>query len=328
MAKQDDFGVTRDVAVTVLVDNRADLIVESTDSVKYFTDAPLLAEHGLAALIHLKELDVKILWDAGLTEITLMENAHRMELDLASIDMIVLSHGHRDHTASVSRVLREIDCRPEPRKWEADAALEEMIEWAEGRRVPVIAHPAAFRERWGIRKKGGKFGPMPPPPWQEWEALGAEIVQSEEPYKLSPGCWMTGGVPRLSFEKSGIPERLTYRDGDKFHSDYLEEDQAIAINVEEKGLVVVSGCAHSGIVNTVKRAQDISGIDRVWAILGGFHLARAKDDEIMQTVDAVKMLDPQMIVPSHCTGFQAQRIFAAEMPEVFLPGVVGATYLF
>ena len=123
----------------------------------------------------MKEPDIRILWDAGLTDITLVENAHRIELDLASIDKIVLSHGHRDHIASVSRVLREMDCRPKPRKWEADESVEEMIAWAEGRRVPVIAHPAAFRERWGTRKKGGKFGPMPPPPWQEWEALGARL---------------------------------------------------------------------------------------------------------------------------------------------------------
>ena len=328
MGMLDDFGVARDVAVTVLVDNHADLMVESTDSVKYFTDAPLLAEHGLAALIHLKDPDIKILWDAGLTEIVLMENAQRMELDLASIDKIVLSHGHRDHTASVSRVLREIDCRPEPRKWEADASMAEMIEWATGRRVPVVAHPAAFRERWGTRKKGGKYGPVLPPPRQEWEALGAEVIQTEDPYELGPGCWTTSGVPRLSFEKSGIPERLTYRDGDEFVSDHVEEDQAIAINVEQKGLVVVSGCAHSGIVNTVNHARDISGVDRVWAILGGFHLARAEDDEIQRTVDAVKSFAPQLIVPSHCTGFKAQRLFAAEMPDVFLPGVVGATYLF
>ena len=104
MAKQDDFGVTRDVAVTVLVDNRADLIVESTDSVKYFTDAPLLAEHGLAALIHLKDPDVKILWDAGLTEIALMENAQRMELDLLTIRVLnVCVHNRPKGCPSASR---------------------------------------------------------------------------------------------------------------------------------------------------------------------------------------------------------------------------------
>jgi 7,8-dihydropterin-6-yl-methyl-4-(beta-D-ribofuranosyl)aminobenzene 5'-phosphate synthase len=203
-----------------------------------------------------------------------------------------------------------------------------MRRYAEGRRVPVIAHPAAFRERWHMPAEGKWYGPVLPPPRAEWEALGAEIVLSEEPCQLGPGCWTLGSVPRRSFESSGIPKAMTYREGETFTPDYVEEDQAIAINVRNKGLVVLSGCAHAGIVNTVNHARAISGVEQVYAILGGFHLARIKDEELGQTIEAIKTFQPKLIVPSHCTGFKATAQFAAHMPDAFMPNVVGATYLF
>jgi 7,8-dihydropterin-6-yl-methyl-4-(beta-D-ribofuranosyl)aminobenzene 5'-phosphate synthase len=166
------------------------------------------------------------------------------------------------------------------------------------------------------------------PPRAEWEAARAEVILSEGPYELGPGCWTTGYVPRLSFESSGLPTKMYYRQGLDFSRDHLEEDQAIVINVTSKGLVVVSGCAHSGIVNTVNHARRISGVDRVWAIVGGFHLGRSKDEDVQRTIDEISHLKPHMVVPSHCTGFKAIAQFAAQMPDAFVPGVVGATYLF
>jgi 7,8-dihydropterin-6-yl-methyl-4-(beta-D-ribofuranosyl)aminobenzene 5'-phosphate synthase len=323
-----DFGATRDVAITILVDNRADLIVRSTDTVKYFTEKPLLAEHGFAALIELKGAGTRILWDAGMTQVALLENARRMQVDLAAVDQIVLSHGHGDHTAAVTDVLRGMELRPEAKDWPPGTPADELVAWARGRRVPVIAHPAAFHERWGVRRNGTRHGPIQPPPRQEWEALGAEIVLSEEPYRLAPGCWVTGFVPRRTFEKSGRPTNMLYREGEAFLPDDVAEDQAIAIHVEDKGLVILSGCAHSGIVNTVNYAREISGVDRVWAILGGFHLARATAEELEQTIAEIKGFGPALIAPSHCTGFQPICRFAAEMPEAFALGLVGTTYLF
>jgi 7,8-dihydropterin-6-yl-methyl-4-(beta-D-ribofuranosyl)aminobenzene 5'-phosphate synthase len=328
MSKKANFGETQNVAITVLVDNRADLIVKSTDTVKYLDDTPLLAEHGFAALVDLKAIGVRILWDAGLTRTALLENIKRIKIDPATIDKIALSHGHEDHTAAVADVLRAMDLKPKSRKWEPGATPEEIRQWVAGRRVPVIAHPAAFRERWGIPTDGTKYGPVLPPPRAEWEALGAEVILPEGPYELGPGCWTTGSVPRLSFETSGVSSTEAYREGDAFIRDYIDEDQAIVVNVKDKGLVILSGCAHSGIVNTVNYARAISGVDEVWAILGGFHLAEAKDEEIRQTIDEIKRCQPRLIVPSHCTGFKAMCQFAVQMPDEFLPGVVGATYLF
>jgi 7,8-dihydropterin-6-yl-methyl-4-(beta-D-ribofuranosyl)aminobenzene 5'-phosphate synthase len=322
------FGETSDVAITVLVDNRADLLVRSTPAVKYFTGGLLLAEHGFAALVDLRAEGIRILWDAGGTHIALMENLRRLEIDPATIMRIALSHGHHDHTAAVTDVLRAMDLRPKSKKWEAGAPMDEMRRWAEGRRVPLIAHPSAFRERWHLARDGSRTGPTAPPPHAEWEALGAQIVTIEGPYELGPGCWTTGAVPRVSFEQSGVSPDMIFRDGNVFRQDLVEEDQAIVVNVREKGLVVLAGCAHSGIVNTVNRAREISGVERVWAILGGFHLARATDEEIERTIEAVKDCQPMLIVPSHCTGFRATCQFALQMPAAFMANVVGAQYAF
>jgi 7,8-dihydropterin-6-yl-methyl-4-(beta-D-ribofuranosyl)aminobenzene 5'-phosphate synthase len=108
----------------------------------------------------------------------------------------------------------------------------------------------------------------------------------------------------------------------------LEDDQAIVIHVKDKGLVMLTGCAHAGVINTVTYAQEISGVERVWAILGGFHLAPAKDPDIERTIDEIQKLGPALVVPSHCTGFKAISQFAARMRAQFVPGVVGTQYLF
>jgi 7,8-dihydropterin-6-yl-methyl-4-(beta-D-ribofuranosyl)aminobenzene 5'-phosphate synthase len=328
MSNASDFGETQDVEVTILVDNRADLIVRSTETVKRFTEEPLLAEHGFAALIDLKSTHTRILWDAGIIPTTVLENMRRMELDPKSIDRIAISHGHGDHTAGVTGILKAFDLGPEVQEWEPDIPTEEILKEIEWKKIPLVAHPAAFRERWRIPKDEKMIGPGLPPPRDEWEAAGAEIILSEGPYPLAPGCWTTGHVPRRSFEKSGIPSDMAYREGNTFLPDDLEEDQAIIINVKDKGLVVVSGCAHSGIVNTVKYGMEISGVEDVWAILGGFHLARSPEDEVEQTIEAIKGLKPKLIAPSHCTGFYAMCQFHAQMPDEFIYGVVGTKYVF
>jgi 7,8-dihydropterin-6-yl-methyl-4-(beta-D-ribofuranosyl)aminobenzene 5'-phosphate synthase len=312
----------------VLVDNRADLMVKSTDLVRRFTEAPLLAEHGFAALIDLQDVGLHVLWDAGMSEVPIAENMRRLEIDPAKIDAIALSHGHGDHTAAVTDVLKAICVAPRSRKWAPEASMEDILAWVIPKRVPVVVHPAAFRERWGLGKGGTRYGPGSPPPRDEWEAAGAEIILSEDPHKLCQGCWITGTVPRVSFEGGGRSSRRIYREGTRFLPDGLEDDQAVVINVKEKGLVILSGCAHAGIVNTVRYAREISGVDNVWAILGGFHLAPASEDEIERTIDEIERFEPSLVAPSHCTGFKAIRRFAERMPQVFVHGVVGTTYLF
>ena len=322
-----DIGSVDHVSITVLVDNKADLIVESSDQVRYFTDEPLLAEHGFSVLIQLEDLERKILWDAGVSKDALIENIRRMKLDAASIAKIALSHGHLDHYAAMTNLLIEMDLLPEDKEWDASVKAKDIEEWLESSRIPIVAHPAAFRERWWVKDDGTMVGPFLPPPAQEWQAAGAKLILSEDPYKLEPGCWTTGFIPRISFEESGRSKKLRYRSGSDFFPDDLEDDQAIVINVEGKGLIVLSGCAHSGIVNTVNHAKDFSKIDSIYAVIGGFHLARASDDEIDRTIDFIQSIEARLVIPSHCTGFRAISRFAQEMPDEFVEGVVGTTYL-
>jgi 7,8-dihydropterin-6-yl-methyl-4-(beta-D-ribofuranosyl)aminobenzene 5'-phosphate synthase len=324
----DQFGAAEAVNITVLVDNRADLIVKSNESVRYFTEKALLAEHGFSALIHFPGNDSKILWDAGVTRIALMENLRRMGIEPQGISKIALSHGHHDHYAALSDFLSVRVSQVEAREWGKNVNHGDVEAWLDSRRLPIIAHPAAFRERWWVKENGTMVGPVSSPPRLEWEALGAQIITSKTPYPLGPGCWTTGYVPRHSFEKSGRPTTLLYRERDQFLPDDLEEDQAIVIHVRGKGLVVLSGCAHAGIINTVRHAQEISGVDRVHAILGGFHLAGASEEELRQTIAAINLLTPEILVPCHCTGFQAICTLSQQFPTAFYPGVVGATYLF
>jgi len=203
-----------------------------------------------------------------------------------------------------------------------------MVAHAQGRRLPVIAHLAAFRERWWFDDDGKKHGPRLGPPRAEWEAAWADIITSEEPYQLGPGCWTTGYVPRHSFEKGACPTKMCHRQGPDFLRDDLDEDQAIVLHVTGKGLVALSGCAQAGIVNTVNYAREISGVERVWAIIGSFHLVRSEQDEGQRTIDAIGKFEPRLVVPMHCTGCAPAAQFAAQMPDAFVAGVVRATYLF
>lgn len=105
---------------------------------------------------------------------------------------------------------------------------------------------------------------------KQGEAAGAEIILSEGPYKLDEGCWLTGFVPRNTFEKSGAPEIFAYRENGKFNRDFVDDDQAIILNIKGKGLFVIAGCAHSGILNTIYHAQKISGVMKFMVLLGAF----------------------------------------------------------
>jgi 7,8-dihydropterin-6-yl-methyl-4-(beta-D-ribofuranosyl)aminobenzene 5'-phosphate synthase len=320
-------GSVEQASITVVVDNKADLIVESSETVKYFTDRPLLAEHGFSALIQLGGSERKILWDAGVSRVALIENLRRMKLDLASIGTIALSHGHLDHHAAMTDLLMEMAILPQEKEWGASLEWSEVEAWESTFRIPIVAHPAAFRERWWQKKDGTLVGPSLPAPEQAWQALGAEIVLSEGPYQLGAGCWTTGYIPRNSFEKTGRPQEARYRDGSRLLPDDMDDDQAIVINVYGKGLIVLSGCAHSGIVNTIAHARQCFGVDRVYAVIGGFHLAEASDEEIGQTIDYMLALEPHLVVPCHCTGLKAICRFAQAMGDKFVEGVAGTTYL-
>ena len=290
------------VVITIVVDNYTDTLLLSTPGIERYGDVkePLLAEHGLSVHVQLGAAGPAILLDAGFTGVALPHNLPRLGIDPRAVDQVVISHGHPDHTGALLQFLR-----------------------LAGKPTPVIAHPDVFLERWSERPDGSRQGP-----WQQdrqaWEEAGAEIVSILEPRELAPGCLATGPVPRRTdFEK--VTSSALRRQGEELVHDSLLDDQSILVNVKGKGLVVVSGCAHSGIVNTITYGQEISGVERVWAVLGGFHLGPAEAWALERTIEEMKRLEPQLVMPSHCTGFEATRRFAAEMPDQFVRAAVGTT---
>ncbi len=299
------FGETTNVAVTFVVDNYADVFVASKPGVERYGSArkPLLAEHGLSIHLRLGSEGHEVLLDAGHTNVAVPHNLPLLEIEPRGVDEVVISHGHRDHTGSVVEFLRE-----------------------RGGRTPVVVHPDAFLERWRVLADGGREGP-----WQEdaqaWEQAGAEMVYVEGPRQLANGCLVTGAIPRRTgFER--VSDRLFYSDGGKLVPDGIKDDQAIVVNVKGKGLVVITGCAHSGIVNTVLYAQEVSGVENVHAVVGGFHLCDANEETMQRSIEALKSVRPRLIMPAHCSGLEAARRFAAQMPEEFASGAVGTTLKF
>jgi 7,8-dihydropterin-6-yl-methyl-4-(beta-D-ribofuranosyl)aminobenzene 5'-phosphate synthase len=294
-----------DAVITIVVDNYADLLLPSRPGIERYGEVkePLLAEHGLSVHLRLGEAGPAILMDAGLSGVALPHNLPRLGIDPREVDQVMISHGHPDHTGALEVFLR--------------------LSW---KRTPVVVHPDAFLERWRLLSDGSREGP-----WQQdrqsWEKAGAEIVSVMEPRELAPGCLATGPVPRRTdFEK--VTSSALCRQGEELVHDQIQDDQAILINVQGKGLVVLVGCAHSGIVNTIIHGQEISGVDRVWAVLGGFHLSGSDPRILGRTIAEIKRLDPQLVMPFHCTGFEATRQFAAEMPGQFVPAAVGTTLKF
>ena len=153
-----------------------------------------------------------------------------------------------------------------------------------------------------------------------------KIVEVETPTPVVPGAYLTGMVERVTdYEK--IPPTFITRKGDQFVQEEFIGEQAIVLNAKGKGLVVLSACAHRGIVNTVKHAQKITGIKKVHAVIGGFHLTGASPELIQKTIADIKDIGPDYIAPTHCTGFEAISAFAREMPDQFILNTAGTRYI-
>ena len=149
----------------------------------------------------------------------------------------------------------------------------------------------------------------------------------KKPVEIIPGAYFTGNIERVTaYEK--VPPTSLIKRGENLEPDAFPGEQALFFKVKGKGLVVLSGCAHAGIVNTVKQARKIAGTDKVHAIMGGFHLINAKPEIIQSTVADIKAMKPDLIVPAHCTGFEAIVAFSREMPEEFVLNTAGTQYTF
>lgn len=304
------------IEITILIDNYTNSILTSTENVKrpvtFHTGKdvpkPPIAEHGLSQLIRIEGdgENHTILMDAGVTEFGTTYNVRALKIDLSEVEGIVISHGHRDHIA----------------------ALEELLELIPKRPFPIVLHPhALLKNRYRILEDGRKKMGVPIDQKMLSEK-GASFIITESPHSMASGFLITTGqIDRLTDFETGSPDAFFDQDGVR-KKDLIIDDQACILLMKDKGLVIVSGCAHSGIINTIGYAQRLTGIERVHAVVGGFHLSGKRfEGRIERTIDELEKFDPFLVVANHCTGWKAMNRLAERMPKAFELSTVGTTFV-
>jgi 7,8-dihydropterin-6-yl-methyl-4-(beta-D-ribofuranosyl)aminobenzene 5'-phosphate synthase len=269
----------------------------------------ILAEHGFSALVTLRKggRSRSILFDFGFSEHGASLNADSLGVDLGAVEVMVLSHGHMDHFGGLAPLAGRI-----------------------GRTgVELVLHPAALRQTRYVRAANDRRLKLPPLTRERLEDAGVSVVQSKGPRRLLNGLVVfLGEIPRRTeFEKGS--RRMVYDEGGEEKWDPIEDDTAIVANVKDRGLVILSGCAHAGIINTARYAREVTGVGPLYVLMGGFHLTGREFDSILDpTIDALKDLNPQYVVPTHCTGRKAVARIEDEMPRQFLLNMSGTKMVF
>jgi 7,8-dihydropterin-6-yl-methyl-4-(beta-D-ribofuranosyl)aminobenzene 5'-phosphate synthase len=314
------------LTVTTLVDNVTDLLLVDEGPVKRpplapakYPDTParfleggrtgdgLRAEHGFSCLVTIEKAGrtTRVLFDTGISPDGLVENMRRLELSPHDIDLVVLSHGHWDHTTGMHGLVRELK-RPN---------------------VPVLIHPE-FWSRRRVAIPGREPIDLPSTSRGALEGAGFEIVEQQQPSFLLDGSLLvTGEVDRTTEFEKGMATHQAQRDGHWQPDPLILDDQALVASVRDRGLVVITGCGHSGIVNILRYARKLTGEEHLHAVIGGFHLSGPLYREIIApTVDALADFSPDYLVPSHCTGWRAIHALAARLPDAFIQNSVGSRF--
>jgi len=253
----------------------------------------VLAEHGFSAYLEL--CGHRLIFDAGQTT-TAVHNASVLGIDLLGVP-IALSHGHYDHTGGLLSLLK----RTGP--------------------VPVRAHPDVFVSRYS--RRGGALRQIGIPFRREdLEEVGAQFDLSRRAREIFPGLWLTGEVPRVVEFEGENEDLVVLSEEGELVIDPLLDDQALVL-VLERGLFVLLGCAHAGMINTLVHARKVTGVDTILGVAGGTHLGFGGEDKLKKTMAALRSLDLEILAPSHCTGFAAASALAAEFPDRFVENSVG-----
>jgi len=301
------------IEVTTIIDNYADALLPSTDIVKRaphvikgaVSEDTLVAEHGLCLLVSVYQGSKKtsILFDAGYSKIGVLHNVEQLEIDLNDIDTMVISHRHLDHTAGLYALLERIS-RP----------------------ISMVIHPEAFLSDRYLKQSDGSIVQFPNILSKDkLKEYGVNILESKGPSLIAGDCIaVTGEVERTTGFEKGMPNALVEKNGE-MEKDPVADDQALFLSLKDRGLVVISGCSHSGIINTVLYSMKLSGLDKVYAVMGGFHLTGPVYAPIVpDTVSALKEMAPEVIVPMHCTGWSSIHKFAEAFPSSFILNSVGS----
>jgi 7,8-dihydropterin-6-yl-methyl-4-(beta-D-ribofuranosyl)aminobenzene 5'-phosphate synthase len=299
-----------------LVDNVSDILLVDEGPAKRApfslatTGNVLRAEHGFSCLVTVTKgsRTTRILFDAGITPDGMIENMRRLDLAPADIDIVVLSHGHWDHTTGID-------------------GLAKAVGRAE---LPVLIHPE-FWSRRRIAIQGRDPIELPTSSKGALEGAGFEVVEQVRPSFLLDGSLLvTGEVDRTTdFERGASPAHQARREDGWQADPLILDDQAIVAKVRGRGLVVLTGCGHSGIVNILRYVRRLTGESGVHAVIGGFHLNGAYFEPIIgPTCDALAAIAPDYIVPTHCTGWRAIHAIAARFPDAFIQNSVGTRFEF
>jgi 7,8-dihydropterin-6-yl-methyl-4-(beta-D-ribofuranosyl)aminobenzene 5'-phosphate synthase len=313
-----------EVRITTLVDNTYDALLVSdhraqrpgpdtaTRAAPQFeggaTPVGLMAEHGFSALVTVRRgtRETTLLFDTGLSPDAMINNADRLGADLGDVQGVVLSHGHFDHAGGL-------------------AGLAERL----GRRaMPMVLHPEVWARR-RLAVPGREPFEMPTLSKRALVGEGFEVIERRQPSLLVDGCALiTGEVDRTTdFEHGMPPAHQAWTGEDWRHDPLVIDDQALVVHLRGHGLVVLTGCGHAGVINIIRHAQRLTGVERLHALVGGLHLGGpAFEPMIAPTVAALGALAPALLVPGHCTGWRAQHAMAAALPESWVPSSSGTSY--
>ena len=302
--------------VTILVDNSLDILLPNDKAAHraplyydWSEREQLIAEHGYSLLLTVvrEGRSESILYDAGLGRKTVLHNMDVLDIKATDLRAVVLSHGHADHHGGLEGMFQRIG-RP---------------------RMPLVLHPDVWRERRVVFPTGNEIG-MPPPSHADLDREGVEIIEERSPTLLLDGMVLvTGQVDRVTDFEKGFPPQQAHTDHGWEPDTWIWDDQAVVCHVKDKGLVVLSACSHAGAINVLKHAQRLTGIDKVHAFVGGFHLTGGLFEPIIsRTVQELIAIGPDIIVPGHCTGWRATHELAHQLPEAYIQTSVGTRLQF
>jgi len=271
--------------------------------------ASVLAEHGFSALVKTTVAGKThtLLFDFGFSENGAAQNVKTLGVDLKEVEAVALSHGHSDHTGGMARM----------------AALIGKAN------VPFVVHPAAFKSPRYV-KFGEDFKINFPKFTRDMvKQAGLSVIETEEPYPMLDNTILfLGEVPHATDFEKGWPLPHCQKDGTEVW-DPIEDDSSVAMNLKDKGLVILSGCAHAGIVNTAQYAKQVTGVDKIHAVMGGFHLSGPFFEPIInRTTLELQNLNPDYVIPTHCTGRKAIMAMEKQMPDQFILNMSGTKLTF